>query len=110
MKTAKEFFERLRNDEAFSKEVAAEIQAKRDAGAKSYYETFIPVAAEKGYQVSEEELDEIYEDMASTMSDEELGKVAGGTSCLTALTFVLTASAFYTACETILLSIDELAK
>lgn len=44
----------------------------------------------KIYQVSEEELDEIYEDMASTMSDEELGKVAGGTSCGVVSSIILT--------------------
>ena len=85
MKTAKEFFEQLKTDEAFAKEVTEAVTAKREAGAKNYYETFIPVAAEYGYEISKEELDEVYEKQVSELSEEELGKVAGGTSCLTVL-------------------------
>lgn len=81
MKTAKEFFDRLRDDEAFAKDVAEAVQAKRDAGAKSYYETFIPVAESKGYSVSEKDLDAVFEERANDLTEDELGKVAGGTSC-----------------------------
>ena len=38
MKTAKEFVEKLQNDEAFAKQVNDAIQAKKDAGAKDYPE------------------------------------------------------------------------
>ena len=82
MKTSKEFFERLKTDEAFAKEVGEKIAAKREAGAANYYETIIPVAAELDYEVKEEELDAISEAQTSELSEEELGKVSGGGSCL----------------------------
>ena len=50
-------------------------------GAKSYYETIIPAAEERGYELSKEELDEIINAQETELSPEELGKVAGGTSC-----------------------------
>lgn len=53
-----------------------------------YYETFIPAAAEMGYEVSKEELDEIVDAESEDISEEELGKIAGGTSCLTAVTVI----------------------
>ena len=81
MKTSKEFFERMQSDEAFAQEIIAALQAKREAGAKNYYETFIPVAQEHGYEITREELDEIYAAQATELTDEELGKVAGGMSC-----------------------------
>lgn len=81
MKTAKELFERLKTDEAFAKEFAEALKTKREAGAKSYYETYIPAAAERGYELSKEELDEIINAQETELSPEELGKVAGGTSC-----------------------------
>lgn len=83
MKTSKEFFERLGSDEPFTREIVDGINAKRNSGAKNYYETIIPVAAEHGYELTEEELDAISNIKTSELSDEELGKVAGGTSCIT---------------------------
>ena len=83
MKTAKELFERLKTDEAFAKEFSEALTAKREAGAKSYYETIIPAAEERGYELSKEELDEILKAQDSELSAEELGKVAGGGSCVT---------------------------
>ena len=82
MKSSKEFFERLQNDEAFSKEISDAIAARRDAGARNYYETVIPVAEEHGYEITEEELDEINQYQTQVLSEEELGKVAGGSSCI----------------------------
>lgn len=89
MKTTKEFFERLATDEAFAKDVEETIEAKRKAGASNYYDTLIPIASERGYELSREELDAINAAQAAELSDDELGKVAGGTSCLTALTVSL---------------------
>jgi hypothetical protein len=83
MKTAKELFEILKTDEAFAKEFSEALTAKREAGAKSYYETIIPAAEERGYELSKEELDEILKAQDSELSAEELGKVAGGGSCVT---------------------------
>ena len=82
MKSAKEFFERLKSDEAFAKEFSEAVQAKREAGATNYYETFLPAAEEKGYLVTKEDLDEVLEEKSAEISEEDLGKVAGGTSCL----------------------------
>ena len=81
MKTAKELFERLKTDEAFAKEFVKALDARREAGAGSYYETIIPSAEEYGYSVSREELDEYIGSQDTELSEEELGKVAGGTSC-----------------------------
>ncbi|MBR5088791.1 MAG: hypothetical protein IK093_05135 [Ruminiclostridium sp.] len=84
MKTAKELFERLKTDEAFAKEFSEALTAKREAGAKSVYETFIPAATERGYELSKEELDEVLNAQEAELSPEELGKAAGGTSCVIA--------------------------
>ncbi len=104
MKTSKEFFDRLTNDESFAREVEEAIKAKREAGAQSYYETIIPVVAERGYEISGEELDDINEKQMSELSEEELGKVSGGTSCLSALTV----SIFVTSLGSIAYTLDEL--
>ena len=102
MKSSKEFFERLKNDEAFSKEVAEAIIAKREAGAANYYETYIPVANERGYELSKEELDTILAASTEELTEEELGKVAGGTSCLIpAIIFVTVTSTVMTASLTV---------
>ena len=82
MKTAKELFERLKTDEAFAKEFSEALTAKREAGAKSYYETIIPVAEERGYMVTKEDIDEMLKVHDEELSPDELGKVAGGASCI----------------------------
>ena len=84
IKTSKEFFERLEKDEEFAKEVDEALKSKRESGAKNYYETFIPVAEEKGYKVTAEDIDAVVEQASQELTEEELGKVAGGTSCLPA--------------------------
>ena len=81
MKTANELFERLKTDEAFAKDFTEALKARREAGAKSYYETVIPSAEKFGYSISKEELDEYIALQDTELSEEELGKVAGGTSC-----------------------------
>ena len=106
MKTAKEFFENLATDEAFARDVEEAIDAKRKAGASNYYDTIIPVAAERGYEISKEELDAINNDQMAELSEDELGKVAGGTSCLTALTVTL----FCSSCVGVTFSIVEIEK
>ena len=80
MNTSKEFFERLQNDEAFAKEIGEKAKEKIDAGEKDYKALWIPLAAEYGYELTEEELDERFEAASAELSDEELGKVAGGTT------------------------------
>lgn len=85
MADTKELFEKLQNDPEFFQQFTDLIKARREAGASNYYETVIPVAAEYGYEVKPEELDAIYAVQMEELSEEELGKVSGGISCLTAL-------------------------
>ena len=90
MKTAKEFLERIANDEAFAKAVSDGIQAKKDSGAKDYTEALLPVAAELGYEITEEQVESMLEKQSEAISEEELGRTAGGTSCCLAFGFVAT--------------------
>lgn len=84
--------ERLGSDEEFAGKVCEAIAVKREHGATNYYETFIPVANEMGYEISKEELDKIHEMQISNLSEEELGKVSGGTSCMYAVISLSAAS------------------
>ena len=97
MKTSKEFFERLQSDEAFAQEIGAKVKEKFDAGETDYKALWIPIAEEYDYELNEAELDEMYEKAVSEMSDEELGKVAGGATPfaigIVPLTIMLGASA-----------------
>ncbi len=93
MKTAKEFFERLKTDEAFAKEFMERIKEKREAGVKNYYDAIIPAAEKYGYSVSREEIDEAAQSNENELSEEDLGKVAGGTACFTWLALVMGGSA-----------------
>ena len=86
MKTSKEFFEKLDNDESFAREIGAKVKAAIDAGETDYKALWIPIAAEYGYELTGEELDARYESAAAELSDEELGKVAGGTTPLLVIT------------------------
>ena len=88
MKTSADLFDRLATDEAFAKEFAKAVSDMREAGAMNSNETILSVAEGFGYSVSKEELDKIIDEQDSELSEEELGKVAGGTSCaLAVLTF-----------------------
>ena len=89
MKTAKDFLEKLQSDEAFAKEAGEKARAMIDAGEKDYKVLWGSIAAEYGYELTDEELDEWYKAASAELSDEELGKVAGGTTPLLAVTSVL---------------------
>ena len=81
MKTTKEFIDRLKTDEAFAKEIAEKSAAQVQSGeTKDYKEILIPLGAEYGYELDEDELDDLYEKASGELSEEELGKVAGGTT------------------------------
>ena len=99
MKTAKDFFERLKADETFAKEFAETLKAKREAGVSGLYETVIPAAEESGYSVSREELDEFISSQESELSEEELGKVAGGSELFTIVISLVTISGLATFSE-----------
>ena len=92
MKTAKEFVERLQNDEAFAKDVIDAIQAKKNAGASDYAGMAVAVAAELGYEVTAEQVRRLRAAQTEEIGEEELGKAAGGTSCFgtSAVTIVTT--------------------
>ena len=97
MKKATDLFKRLKTDEAFAKDFTEALKARREAGAKNYYETVIPSAEEFGYSISKEELDEYIALQDTELSEEELGKVAGGASCATILLgTILIATSVYT--------------
>ena len=93
MKTAKEFIERIQTDEAFAKEVNEKIQAKKDAGAKDYTEALLPVAAGLGYEVTKEQVEALRVKQSEVLTEEELGKAAGGTSCWAVVASVFSVSA-----------------
>ena len=95
MKTSKEFFERLSSDELFMQEVEDKIRARIDAGEQDYKKLWIPVAAEYGYELDEKELENRYQIMASEISEEELGKTAGGTTPALIFTSTLIMSTMY---------------
>ena len=96
MKTAKEFIKKLQNDEAFAKQVNDGIQAKKAAGAKDYTEALIPVAAELGYEITKEQVEAFNASVNESISEEELGKAAGGTSCFTTTVIPMVVSASVT--------------
>ena len=89
MKTAKDLFERLNADEAFGKEFTEALQKNHEAGAKDNYESFLRTAQEYGYSASREDLDEMLKSLEGDLTEEELGKVAGGTVCASIMTFIL---------------------
>ena len=90
MKTSKEFFEKLQSDEGFAQEIAEKVKAMAEAGEEDYKKVWIPVAAEYGYELTGEELDELYEKNIKELSDEELGKVSGGVSIFVVASISLT--------------------
>ncbi len=89
MKTSKEFFENLKKDAAFAKQIQAAIEKKREAGAKTMYEAVIPVAAEAGYEVKTEDIDSLIKQYDGEISEEELGKIAGGFACVIVIMSVM---------------------
>lgn len=79
--TANEFFSRLKTDEAFAKEVREKVVAKHAEGTDNVYDTLIPVAAEYGCDLTNDDIDTMIESASEEISEEDLGKVAGGTMC-----------------------------
>ena len=80
MKTTKEFFDRLASDEPFAKEIGEKAKARIETGVTDYKALWIPLAAEYGYELTADELDEKHDSLTADMSEEELGKVAVGTT------------------------------
>ncbi len=87
MKTSKEFFERLRTDKEFAEKTREAIIAKRKEGATDAYEVLILTAASEGYELTREVLDSYAKE--NEISEEELGKIAGGWPCVMASALIL---------------------
>ena len=77
MKTAKDFIEKMQSDKDFTAQVKEKVKAAKDAGAEDTFAAISTVSKELGYEISPEQLKEI-ENQSEDVSDEELGKVAGG--------------------------------
>ena len=85
MKTLKDLVEAM-GDENFLNEFSEDVRKLSEEKKIESKDAFIAVAKEKGYEISSEEMEELANQNAELMSDEELGKVAGGSSpvCLIA--------------------------
>ena len=81
MKTAKEYVERMHSDKEFAAQLIEKVKAVRAAGEKDIFVAISKAARELGYEVSPEQVMEINKS-GEDISEEELGKIAGGTSCI----------------------------
>ena len=82
MKNIKDFIEALCSDEEFAGTIQTRVREKCETEGVGIEEATIVAAAEEGYEITAEELQEIRRQQAEVMNEEELGKVAGGASCL----------------------------
>ena len=82
MKTAKEYIERMRSDKDFAAQMNEKTRALLDAGEKDAFAAVSRAAKELGYELSPEQVREINLENED-ISEEELGKLAGGTARLT---------------------------
>ena len=92
MKTAKEYIERMQSDKEFAAQMSEKAKALLTAGEKDVFAAVSKAAKELGYELSPEQVREINK-RNEDISEEELGKLAGGTSCFPVAVSVLTASA-----------------
>ena len=90
MKTAKEYIERMQTDKEFGAQMQQKILAAKQAGAEDLFAAASAAAKELGYDISPEQIRE-FSDQGEDISDEELGKLAGGSSC-TSWSLLLVAS------------------
>ena len=79
MKNFGELLEDLKNDAALAGRFTEAVSKKLEAGAQNDLEAVIPTAAEFGYEVKKEELEQYYDSLSDDLSEKELGKIAGGT-------------------------------
>lgn len=101
MKDLKEFLEKLNSDAGFAEEVNAACQAKKEAGAEKVEDALMSVAKDLGYEFSAEELKGSMKESLSELSEEEMGKVSGGT--LDPVTLIAGTACFVT---TVIMSIE----
>lgn len=79
MQDAKTFFDRLKSDEAFAEEFSKKVSATGNTDPKDVHEAVIATAAEYGYEVTQADIDDFVGQYGEELSEDELGKVAGGT-------------------------------
>ncbi len=96
MKTSQEFFERLQSDAAFANQIQDALVAKRADGAKTIHEAVIPVAADAGYEVKAEDIDCLLKQYEGDISEDELGKIAGGLCFTMLISLAITAAPILT--------------
>lgn len=104
MKTAKEYIERMRSDKDFAAQMSEKAKALLAAGEKDAFAAVSKAAKELGYEISPEQVREINKPNED-VSEEELGKLAGGTSCI-ALTVVVSVTASVASGGMVVVSID----
>ncbi len=80
MKTAKEYIERMQTDKEFGAQMQQKILAAKQAGAEDLFAAASAAAKELGYDISPDQIRELG-NQSEDISDEELGKLAGGSSC-----------------------------
>lgn len=80
--TANEFFNRLQTDAPFASEIREKAAARHAEGTDNIYDSLIHVAAEYGYELTNDDIDKKIESASEEISEEDLGKVAGGTMCV----------------------------
>ena len=87
MKTTADFIERLRNDEAFTNEIKEKVSTALENGSTDYTMILIDIGAEYGYEIDGSMITELNSDV-DVLSEEELGKVSGGTLPIIVITGV----------------------
>ena len=83
MKTSKELVERLQTDMDFAKKFKTAV--KQEEGTKDTFDAVISAAADLDYEVTREELEAAA--ASEEMSEEELGKLAGGVEARISVVF-----------------------
>ncbi len=106
MKTAKDFFEDVKSDKDLAAKVGEELKIKLNGKTDddAVAAVFSEVAADNGYELTPEDIKEYSEDLSTELTDEDLGKVSGGS--LFVLTMGLTMVSIFSATITITDNVD----
>ncbi len=107
MKTAKDFFEDVKSDKDLAAKVGEELKIKLNGKTDddAVAAIFSEVAADNGYELTPEDFKEYSEDLSTELTDEELGKVSGG-SLAFVLTMAVTMVSIFSATITITDNVD----
>lgn len=94
MGTFNEYIEKLKNDEEFANKINTAFASEIEAGETDPDKILISTAEKFGYSVTEEEIKAFREqnkEAVSALSEEEMGKVAGGSWVALAVSTAITA-------------------